>query len=353
MSRARVAAPPVEPLLARLDALRRACLAASPTLARAIARRRERRVAVVSAVALPLSLVSTLLAPLWALALGPIVLGVPHLVADVRHLVVRRPRARLAPLGWGGAAALVACAAGLGARAALVGAAVAAVASPGTRARKAAVVAFAAASIAIASASPWRADAIFLQLHNVLAIAFWWRLRRRHSRWSLVPPALFVLGALVAFFAPTAAIETVGASRAGDLDVATFAAAVSPVTDAATSIRFVLLFAFAQAAHYAVWLHMIPQEDRAREAPLSYAQSYRWLVRDVRPEVVWGGLVVAGLVAIVACFSLALARRAYLGVAFFHAYLEVVVVATALVRRGAEARTAESAPPPRLAELTT
>jgi hypothetical protein len=34
-----------------------------------------------------LLLVGTALAPMWMLALGPIVLGVPHLLADLRYCV--------------------------------------------------------------------------------------------------------------------------------------------------------------------------------------------------------------------------------------------------------------------------
>ena len=39
--------------------------------------------------ALAATLTLAVLAPRWTLALGPIVLGVPHLLADARYLVVR------------------------------------------------------------------------------------------------------------------------------------------------------------------------------------------------------------------------------------------------------------------------
>src|SRR5437870_611666 len=76
-----------------------------------------------ASLAMVFSLVATLLAPLWLLALGPVLLGVPHLMADVRYLILRRglhhrrelwlpvgiPLAMVA-LGGGPMAGLMACA---------------------------------------------------------------------------------------------------------------------------------------------------------------------------------------------------------------------------------------------------
>jgi hypothetical protein len=91
--------------------------------------------------------------------------------------------------------------------------------------------------------------------------------------------------------------------------------------------RFVLFFAFAQAAHYVVWLHLVPEEDRARPTPRSFRQGYRALRRDVGSAVLWAAIACAAVVAAVALASVALARDVYLGMAFFHAHLELIAAA--------------------------
>ena len=101
-----------------LDALRRAALLALGSRARTWVLPRERRVAILGSVAALAALAGTLAAPLVLLALGPLVLGVPHLVADLRYLVTRpglhRRRAAIAAALVAGARGL---ALGLGVRA--------------------------------------------------------------------------------------------------------------------------------------------------------------------------------------------------------------------------------------------
>ncbi len=41
------------------------------------------------------------------------------------------------------------------------------------------------------------------------------------------------------------------------------------------ALRLVLLFAFAQAVHYGIWLRLIPEEDRPQPSPRTYAASFR------------------------------------------------------------------------------
>ena len=99
-----------EQFTAAADWLRRRWLRLLGPLARPIVTRRELRVALGFSLVIGSALVATLVAPLWMLILGPLVWGVPHLVADLRYLVVRpgyhrRPLLALfagAPLLWVG-----------------------------------------------------------------------------------------------------------------------------------------------------------------------------------------------------------------------------------------------------------
>ena len=74
-------------ILSPLDRLRCLCLKALGPLARLLVRRREVRVVAAGCGVVACSLMATLFSPFWLLALGPVVLGVPHLVADLRYLV--------------------------------------------------------------------------------------------------------------------------------------------------------------------------------------------------------------------------------------------------------------------------
>ena len=87
-----------EALLAPVDAVRSALLRPWGTALRPLLLSRERRVAWVGAFGITLALAVTCAAPLWALALGPVLLGVPHVLADLRYLVVRPRLHRRWPL---------------------------------------------------------------------------------------------------------------------------------------------------------------------------------------------------------------------------------------------------------------
>lgn len=80
---------PLLPAVALLDRLRGRVLRTCMPWSGRIAADREARVAVVATATVLLSFALTVVSPLLLLALGPIVLGVPHLVADVRYCVVR------------------------------------------------------------------------------------------------------------------------------------------------------------------------------------------------------------------------------------------------------------------------
>src|SRR5687768_7270451 len=67
----------------------RVAFAHSPRLRRA-ARSRSYRLELIALVGVTGALLGVVLAPALLFVWGPLVLGIPHLVADVRYLVVRR-----------------------------------------------------------------------------------------------------------------------------------------------------------------------------------------------------------------------------------------------------------------------
>lgn len=99
------------------------------------------------------------------------------------------------------------------------------------------------------------------------------------------------------------------APPAPGLDVESLAWGLAPPGIAPDGmLRLLLVFAFAQAAHYAVWTRLIPDDARPRPGLRSLAGSYRALVADCgRPLVIVAFLMAGGLIAW-ALFDLTVAR---------------------------------------------
>ncbi len=319
----------VASLLSPLDAVRLAALRPfAPWLGRWF-RDRAFRVSLAGALSVSVSLSLTAAAPLWLMALGPVVMGVTHLAADARYLVVRQGLHRralvialvLAPAlvaSWRPDLAWV--------LAPMVGAAICARASWTPRL----LAALSAVALYVFARSHARMSwVVIAHAHHVVAlIAWWWWCRRPRGARAVVLAA--VATGFVAVFsgALDATVLRPWALRPpGDgLDMGTLAATLSPVDpsrDPVMAMRWVLAFAFGQSVHYALWLRLIPEEDRARPAPRTFVGTALAFSRDL------GGLVtlvtaLATLALIVwATRDVSAARGAYLRVAAGHGGLEL------------------------------
>ena len=310
-------------------------------------RSRELRSASSLTLSITAAFVLAALAPLELLALGPLVLGVPHLAADVRYLVIR-PGLHRRPVFW---LAVVAPLVLLGATTsswlgflAVLGAALT---LPGAWSpRRALVITTALVVTLVAWWLPRTVGPVMAHLHNVIAVLFflaWPALtgRQRALGWHRVPLVLFALATLAIF---SGAIDPlahhIGAIATSDglgTPLATHEAVLSPSwLDAPTlGLRLVLFFAFAQSVHYGVWLRAVPEEDRERATPRTFRASLAAL-RDEGslPVIAVFAILGAGL-GIWAIVDLYEARIGYLRGALFHGYLELAVAAAVLSTRGA------------------
>lgn len=314
-------------LLAPMDALRSAVLRPWGTSLRPLLLSRDRRVTLAGAFGITLAFAVACGLPLWSLALGPVLLGVPHLLADVRYLVVR-PKLHLRPgliffAGIPLALAAIEPRVEFGVLAAIgaVGCADA------TLTRRAPLLAALIAVFAIAWREGFTAQLVFLHLHNVLAIGLWWFWRKRSPR-AWVIPAMAIAGtfALLAGAAEPVLPFTYGwkgpaATFADELDV------YAPLANPVFAFRLLVAFVFLQAVHYLVWLRLVPEDDRTRSAPRTFAASFEALRADF-------GIVALGITAAAAlgiavwgAFDLSAARDGYLRLAGFHGYLELAVAA--------------------------
>jgi hypothetical protein len=347
----------MDAIVSGLDRLRLGWLQLLGPVATPFVRSRELRAAASLTLSIALALVLTALAPLELLALGPIVLGVPHLAADVRYLVVR-PRLHTRPAFW---LAVVVPLVALGVTTqgwlGFVAVAGAALALPRAwSARRVLAIAAASSLAVLAWWLPRTVGPVMAHVHNLVAVAFflaWPHLvsRERTSHWHLVPTALFALATLAIFAGvidPIALDVGEVAIRDGfgtSLDMHLYSLAPrgldgGSVLDATgpSALRFVLFFAFAQSVHYGTWLRVIPEEDRARPTPRTFRASVAALREEGSLPVMLVFAVLALGLAVWAVFDVYAARVGYLRGALFHGYLELAIVGVLTASSGARLR---------------
>ncbi|WP_053232529.1 hypothetical protein [Sandaracinus amylolyticus] len=320
--------------IALLDRGRLAWLRALGPLAPALMRSRELRVALAASIGIALALALTAVAPLWMLALGPVLLGVPHAASDVRYLVTR-PGLHRSPRFWLMVALpLVALTATVDVRwglAAIVGGALA---GRGAWTRRLAVASIGALLLALAWDHTYGAALFAAHAHNFVALAMWLAWRRRATWLHLIPLAALALGcALIASGALDAIVMASEgwAATPGGTGAWYHLASIAPGLDDPWGPRLVLLFAFAQSVHYTIWIRLVPEEDRARETPRTFAASLRAWRQDSGTLVVALAMLLSVAVALWALVDLAGAREGYLRGVISHGYLELAIASWWLV----------------------
>ncbi len=348
-----------ERALRPLDELRRLTLRALQAdwpVARALAARRSVRVPALLTVHALAALVLSVLAPSFLLALGPLVFGVPHLAADVRHLLVRRASPRWwlwASAGFALAliAARVLAEAGvrrvalplehaLAAAWVLLGVAGGVAARRRTDARAWAVLAGACALATFAIAAPRTFRMALLHGHNLVAIAIWLVVFRRRWRLAWLPVAIVLAGA-AALAGGLAVALTVQHGALSVFGLHVFAAAdwLAPGVSDTAALAITTSFAFLQSIHYAIWLIAIPAADRPGDGGRAWRTAWRDVRRDLRPAGAWLVVALALLVAVAGLMNMAPARRLFLSLTTFHGWLELAVLAYLLARGAAAAPT--------------
>ncbi len=313
-----------------LDRVRARILRQFKVLLRPLVVDRELRVALTGVLLVAAAFVGALALPLWMLALGPIVWGIPHVLADVRYLVVRPGHHRRPWLVGLVGVPLLVVAVGGGVVAGLVGAGGALIAARCDGRRRAAGLAVVVVGVAGALSLGPAADLIFAHIHNFIAVGLWWAWRRRAGRAHGWPLAIYVAGvvALGLGIGDGLVGSTLSAGWAlGGMDGVWFAESLAPGLPSGWAARLVILFAFAQAVHYGVWVRLVPEEDRPQRTPRSFLASYRALESDFGPWPL--ALVGLGCVALAiwAVVDLAEARTGYLRMAIFHGHLELAAAA--------------------------
>ncbi len=316
-----------------LDAARSAFLRASAPALTPFFADRERRVLWLGVASVLVAFMLTGLAPLWLLALGPVVLGVPHLLADVRYLVVKPGLHREVSLMLGLGVPLVAVTAGAPPVFGVLSVFVAVASGPRSWRQ---LLAFAGATVLALVAWAFSDDfrLAFVHGHNLVAIGLWFALRPRPSSHGWIPAlalggsALILVGGLDPVVTAMGGWDAPGTGS----DFGEFVATHTSGLDPTLAARVVLSFCFLQSVHYAMWLRLIPDDARERRAPRTFRASWRALVQDFGLPAL---AVVAGLAVGLAAWGaveLSAARNGYLHLATFHGYLELAIAARWFVK---------------------
>jgi hypothetical protein len=205
-------------------------------------------------------------------------------------------------------------------------------ASEGRMGRRVVGIAVAGAGATACVLTGATATLILVHMHNVVAVWLWWRWRGDdgvRARLRALPVAAFVFGSVLIAaggldhgFGVLARVGPLGE----DLDL--YLRSLAPGFEGALGLRLVLLYCFAQAVHYVIWLRLVPEDDRDRASTRSFRASWRALVAELGlPALVITAALALGLAAW-AVSDLAAARIGYLRAVGFHVFLELAVLAS-------------------------
>ncbi len=342
---------PLELAALPLDAARRSTLrlaTRSAWLTRVLARRNS-RVACLATLQVFLLFLLTLRAPVALFFVGPVLLGVVHLAADVRYLVLHRapPRGLLvASLAIAIALTVVRVLASahlVSARGADTADVVLGTAWIGL----ALVFAFAGDVRRLLLVGPLfvgvatflvhharLVELTLIHLHNVVALVAWLVLFRRRPGWAVVPLAGVV--ALAAMLLSGASLPWTfdhGGATAFGVSLGGLAAWVAPGVNPRTGVALAVTFVFLQGVHYAAWTGWIPQDDLPGEGTPTFRMSARSLLADF--GAVGLGLVVVAAVAVAgaAAWDLPMAGSGYMTLAKSHGWFELAFLLYFVAKR--------------------
>lgn len=341
---------PLEALVRPLDGVRRWSwwLSAKTAFGRACLRDRSLRLTTLALTHMLVAAALVVIAPVWLLLLGPIVLGVPHVASDIRYLLINPPL----PLGRRGLVLLlgplmamtglrIAAALGapyfaevevfLGAAAMLGGVALA----PATMAKKALAVGVIVAIAVLAMSLAHDALLVVAHLHNLVAFGLWlWLFRSETSKRAIALLAVAYVAVIAVFMAGTFDAALVGhalSSDIGHFGMVEMADTLAPGFDAEVGLRLVAVYAFAQAVHYVVWLRLIPQRLDARTAPPTIKRSVQRLRFDFG-RIGFALILFFTLLTPLAtlAFDASDVRTLYLLAAIAHGWIELAIISALL-----------------------
>jgi hypothetical protein len=323
------------PILDGLDAARRWSLDKAGRVARPLIRDRNRRVVAFALIAFGLAFAGTALAPGYMLLLGPVIVGVPHLFFEARYLFFQHEQLRRVALVGVLVAQTALVFAGIGIYT-LGAATIAALAATGSLSSRKALAMTGLSALAIlgAAVGPDWSRFLLLHLHNCVPLVVWLLWRKRPLAVSIAVAAVFFIGTVLIF---GGALDAMSLRRPfGDnvFSLTKISDAVAAGFGGEWRHRFLLFFCFSQAAHYAIWLRLIPEEARERPTPRSWRMSWHAFKHEAGPSIARLMIIGSLAVPLVALIGGVVRTRAlYVTASEFHATVEAILIVVVFVRR--------------------
>ncbi len=334
-------------MLLTLDAVRRETwrVVVRTRAGRAAARDPDLRLAALGAGHLAVAFTLAALVPHWLLLVGPLILGIPHVLADFRLLLARGPDLARWRLG----AVLVPAAAMLVLRSlqvhglpiphwtdvacGMVALTLALTTIPRRPAVRAAAF-LAGAALTTLALNSWHTVALgFAHAHNLVALGVFagFAYHRGLKSAPSVVLALALAGGLALWLGAaewTHGVErSVAAAESTGLTLAGLAAGLAPWLEPAAAVRLVTVYAFLQAVHYTAWLRLNPAVwPGLRAAPTSFARDAAEWRAALGDGPAAAALLLCIAVPLVALLDAPSTRSAYLSVASFHGWMELAVL---------------------------
>lgn len=323
---------PIYGVLRILDIIRRKSLWYLSPWINPLIRNRDRRICVTACFGIVLAFLASFSFPLWQLLLGPLLLGIPHVMGDVRYLVLHKRLHQKSWFWWCAIVPFLLYAITRSVHYAMLGVFLASLYTQRQGVERYIVQLCACCLFLISLHWPRHFLFAFLHAHNVIAIGIWWFWSRNRKYWESIPLLLCGLGCLGLVVLGSS--ETLGFSYYPPyMDMEYYQQAIAYMAAESWKTTTVLIFAFLQSVHYLVWIRLIPEEARKQPTPRGFRKSFDALSFDFGFTI----LLVIGLVFIFfigyGVYSPELARRDYLTLISFHGFLELFVLVYQSPRR--------------------
>lgn len=191
---------------------------------------------------------------------------------------------------------------------------------------------------ALTSISPYTTLGVLTLLHNWVAFGYWFAACKNRRERKVLWLALGVFSGLTfliftgsldwiyKFYTPASQIEW------AHLNYAEMGQSILPFTDDyKTWFHCIVAYAFGQSIHYFIWLKAIPEQAHISENPTSFKTSYELLKREFGPHTTLAFILVS--LAIPSAWLLVhypFARILYFALASTHGFIELAGLGFAL-----------------------
>jgi hypothetical protein len=178
---------------------------------------------------------------------------------------------------------------------------------------------------------PLQTAGTLILAHNFVAFIYWYFAAKSSSEKKVVlfSTGLFLLINALIFYGSFdflySYLTPQGSHSWAQLEYSSLGQMIAPWSDSYQLwFHCVVAYAFGQALHYFIWMKAIGDEHAPSEVPTSFRASHRLWQNDLsRTAFIVSGVIVLAGISMWTLTSLPLARSLYFSIAAYHGYLEI------------------------------